>query len=458
MSREGDLIHTATFTHAKIGRVDQPITMEVRQSTTEKVDGTPVSFSSTVNAATMSTKTRGNIENGKVTIVSSQFGMEQRQTFDFDPTGLMTWGMFRESVVQGFEPDTTYALKAFAPDLRLDAPVDVKVVVGDWEDYEYKGTQRGLKVVTTMGTPMGEFALTSWVDKAGIPQRSIIPMPGMGNLEVFAVDQEKALADFVPPEMFMTSTVAARTRIDRAKVNEIEYRISTKVKGHELGEFPITGMQHLKSGDPGKINLVVRRQKHQKTAQVAATLSPTELEEYTGSNLMMNIKDPDLIAIARKGAGGETDPYKLADNLRKFVTDYISDKSLDVGFATASEVCRRKEGDCSEHGVLLAALGRICGLPSRVVVGLAYVPLFGRQQDIFGYHMWTQFYIDGRWVDVDAALEETECSPARIAMAVSSLKNAGMADLSLPMLKKIGAIEVEVVKIDGKSVGRSAGD
>ena len=114
---------------------------------------------------------------------------------------------------------------------------------------------------------------------------------------------------------------------------------------------------------------------------------------------------------------------------------------------TASEVCRRREGDCSEHGVLLAALGRLNGLPSRVVVGLAYVSSFGAKRDIFGYHLWTQFHINGRWVDYDAALNEATCSPTRIAFATSSLKNAGLADLSLPLLSKIGSIDIDIVEV-----------
>ncbi len=130
------------------------------------------------------------------------------------------------------------------------------------------------------------------------------------------------------------------------------------------------------------------------------------------------------------------------------MTEYVTTKSLNIGFATAGEVARTREGDCSEHGVLLAALGRINNLPSRVAVGLAYVPVFGNQDDIFGYHMWTQFYIGGRWVDFDAALRETDCRPTCIAFAVSSLKNAGMADLSLPLINKIGAIDIDILDIE----------
>jgi hypothetical protein len=51
-------------------------------------------------------------------------------------------------------------------------------------------------------------------------------------------------------------------------------------------------------------------------------------------------------------------------------------------------------------------------------------------------------------VDFDAALRETDCSPTRIAFAVSSLKNAGMADLSLPLINKIGAIEIDILDVE----------
>lgn len=163
---------------------------------------------------------------------------------------------------------------------------------------------------------------------------------------------------------------------------------------------------------------------------------------------MINTDDPELKKLAKEATGGEKDPYKLADKLRQFVTEYVASKNLNIGFATASEVARNKEGDCSEHGVLLAALARINGLPSRVVVGLAYVPIFGKQDDIFGYHMWTQVYIDGRWLDIDAALRETVCSPIRLAFATSSLKSAGLAELSLPLLDKIGAIDIDVLEIE----------
>ncbi|MHC4698640.1 MAG: transglutaminase-like domain-containing protein, partial [Planctomycetota bacterium] len=195
------------------------------------------------------------------------------------------------------------------------------------------------------------------------------------------------------------------------------------------------------------IEIVVTRQPHKPRPGGNPEPPTGDMSEYLDGNLMINIADPQLIELAKRAAGREEEPFALADTLRRFVTDYVATKSLNIGFATASEVCRMKEGDCSEHAVLLAALGRLKGLPSRVVVGLVYVPRLGGRSDVFGYHMWTQFMIDGVWFDVDAALRETDCSPTRIAFATSSLKDAGLADLSLPLLSKIGGITIDILDI-----------
>ncbi len=255
----------------------------------------------------------------------------------------------------------------------------------------------------------------------------------------------------------MKTVIKAKKAIDAKSTNRVKYRVRATKPDIDLTELPATGMQTLAEQTDHWVELIVERQRHKPVKPQASAagdspgtgrLEADQLAEYLESNLMINTADPKLIDLARRAAGGETEPYALVDKLRRFVTDYVEAKTLNVGFATASEVCRTKEGDCSEHSVLLAALGRLNRLPSRVVVGLAYVQAFGGQDHIFGYHMWTQFYIDGRWIDVDAALKETVCSPTRIAFAASSLKNTGLADLSLPLLFKIGAIDIDILEIE----------
>ncbi len=449
MAREGNLINTDMTMVVEIARANQRIKISVTQQTSETVAGAPLGFASTQDVSVMHTTMKGTIKDGKVTIVSSQYGMEKTETFDFPSEAIMTWGSLRENLLRGFKPGTQYTLKVYAPEVRWDDAVPTRYAIGEWEELSGRGGKmRGQKVTLVMETPGGPIETVSWVDQYGSPVKAVVLLPGMGNLEIITADQKTALADFVPPELFMTTTIKAKRVLDPKATYRVKYRITSKSPDVEIGEFPTTGMQTIEKRGEGAVELVLTRQSHKPTQRPPHEPKAADMAEFLDSNLMINIDDPELIGLAKKAADGETEPFALADKLRRFVTRYVKKKSLDVGFATASEVCRNREGDCSEHGVLLAALGRLCGLPSRVVVGIAYVPVFGERTDIFGYHMWTQFFIDGRWIDVDAALRETVCSPTRIAFATSSLKYAGMADLSLPLLTKIGAIDIDILEVE----------
>lgn len=450
-AREKDRIITSTEFHIKIGRADQPVVMDTMQKSFETILGEPLGFESEMRFSQVKSAMRAAIKDGKITIVSSQFGMDQTQVFDYPKDAILAWGLFREQVTRGFAPGTKYSLKTYSAELRLDDAVTAHVSVGDWEEFAVRDRKlKGQKVTVTLEAPTGSLDMVSWVNKDGLPLRSRVAMPGMGDMEMYSVSQAEALAAFVPTEMFMTTVLKANRRIDPDKTQTIRYRIRAKSEASDLGSIPQTDSQKVTKVDDATVDVTVSRLSH---ASGSGTPAPSaaddpKLSEYLASNLMMNTKDDKLIELARKAAGSERDPMVLADKLRRFVTEYVETKSLNVGFASASEVARTREGDCSEHGVLLAALGRLSGLPSRVAVGLAYVPIFGGQDDIFGYHLWTQFYIGGKWVDFDAALRESDCSPIRITFAVSSLKDSGIADLSLPMIGKIGAIDLEIMDIE----------
>jgi transglutaminase-like putative cysteine protease len=76
-----------------------------------------------------------------------------------------------------------------------------------------------------------------------------------------------------------------------------------------------------------------------------------------------------------------------------------------TGHYSALETLDRRAGDCTEAAVLLAALGRSAGIPTRVASGLVY----SRQQyhgvsNAFMPHSWVIAYVDGRWRSFDAAL------------------------------------------------------
>lgn len=91
--------------------------------------------------------------------------------------------------------------------------------------------------------------------------------------------------------------------------------------------------------------------------------------------------------------------------LTRFVEGFIQKKNLSRGLDVASVVATRREGDCTEHAVLLTALARARGVPARVVTGV--VLLSGEDgAHAFG-HAWVEYAHKGRWERADAALPES---------------------------------------------------
>ena len=137
-----------------------------------------------------------------------------------------------------------------------------------------------------------------------------------------------------------------------------------------------------------------------------------------------------------------------------YVSQYITEKNLGVALASASDVARTAQGDCTEHAVLLAAMLRVEKIPSRTVTGLVYVDQFVGKKKIFGYHMWTQAWIkkpgdtEARWVDLDAAMpgEIDTFDATHIALGHSAMDDKdGMVDM-VNASSVIGRLSIKVIE------------
>jgi transglutaminase/protease-like cytokinesis protein 3 len=119
-------------------------------------------------------------------------------------------------------------------------------------------------------------------------------------------------------------------------------------------------------------------------------------------------------------------------------------KNFSQAFATAAEVARSLEGDCTEHAVLLAALCRARKIPARVAFGLVYYP----PQKGFAYHMWNEVWIADRWVPLDATLGLSGIGGDHIKLADSNLAGASAYSAMLPVIQVFGRLDLEVVQAE----------
>ena len=86
----------------------------------------------------------------------------------------------------------------------------------------------------------------------------------------------------------------------------------------------------------------------------------------------------------------------------------------------ASSVLKSKRGFCVSKASLLCALGRACGVPSRIGFATVRNHLATRQlieflgTDLFVYHGFTEFYLDGRWVKATPAFNVELCKRHKV--------------------------------------------
>jgi transglutaminase-like putative cysteine protease len=166
--------------------------------------------------------------------------------------------------------------------------------------------------------------------------------------------------------------------------------------------------------------------------------SANDWRDELGSSLLIQANNPEMVAAARRVIGEEKDPLVAARQLNQWVFRSISKKSFGVGFASALETLRRKEGDCTEHAMLLAGLARAAGIPARVVSGLIYV------RGAFGYHMWTEVF-NGVWVPLDPAFGLDVIDATHIKIATQALSEASTAGAFVPLLDVMGKFDLDVV-------------
>jgi Transglutaminase-like superfamily len=195
--------------------------------------------------------------------------------------------------------------------------------------------------------------------------------------------------------------------------------------------------QTVEKREPGKITIRVRA--HGDSPKPAGIqIHPDNLNPapYIESD------DPLIIKFSKEGVGEATTPQEKARKLTAWVRKHINRKGLTVGFASAKQVAQDRKGDCTEHAVLLAALLRAQDIPSRVAVGIVYTP-----QNVFGYHMWTEAYLND-WTAFDAAMNQDLVDATHIKFSASTLSGKGMTSPFAYMTRLIGKIEVKILEVE----------
>ena len=120
--------------------------------------------------------------------------------------------------------------------------------------------------------------------------------------------------------------------------------------------------------------------------------------------------------------------------------------STDVEYVPASRTAADLRGDCRQYAMLTAALCRAAGLPARTALGLVY-DKDPEKGPILAFHMWTEVFVGGRWMGIDAVWGEGGVGADHLKIA-----DYGWGDTQSPaaltaVARVIGKIKVEVAEV-----------
>jgi transglutaminase-like putative cysteine protease len=181
------------------------------------------------------------------------------------------------------------------------------------------------------------------------------------------------------------------------------------------------------------------------------SLSPTTSHiddaPYLKPNALLQSDDSEVMRLARTIAGDETDGFKAARKLHDWAAANMK-LGLGIAGAPASEVARNRRGTCIAYSILLASLDRAAGIPSRYVMGYAYV------EGIWGAHAWTEILVNAQWIPLDSALYRPGIADAARFQFASYALDDQMSAANADGARMYGNIDVAVLEytIGGRTV------
>ncbi len=438
LERSKDRITTKNKTHIEMGRENLTIQVNAAGETTETLDGKPLTFQADMELAGNKTIYRGSFNKTLVTMQITQGGQTVNHKFTAPADTVMAWGDFLAACKYLKQPGATYTTHTFDPQAGPGKVGATQVTVVGPTSAKIAGkTVNGIKTISK-NEDLGPYPITSIFDPQGYMIATEMQI-GVLKLQLVTSSKKEALANIKAEEIFSNSFVKLARPLNLRPGKNLRLRLSSTGK-EPLPEMPGTSMQKIVARRPGNVILEIAAPG---TKRFASNL-PKPTAANLGSSIYVKLDDPLLVKLANQGAGSARTHAAAADNLCRFVHSYISDKNLATAFSSASETARSKSGDCSEHAVLLAALTRIKKIPSQVVSGLAFVDE-GGPHGSFGYHMWTQVWLNNQWIDLDPTFGQTTPDQTHIALAVQDLADETFAKQSIKFAQFIGQLTIEPV-------------
>jgi len=400
---EDEKVVTTMQMELTISRMGTVLQLRTMESNVETADGRPLSFKTSQGIGTITSKSEGQVgADGKLTVTAVSGGQTTTQTLDWPQGAVLAEGARLLQLQKGLKEGTKYNVRVFeASTLKA---MDAAVEVGPKVKVDLLGRVVELtEVRTTVRMPLaGSITTVSYLDDEMEAMKTVTAVLGM-KLEMVTCTKEVALSEVQPVDFFDRFLLKSPVPLAGvAGARSITYELSP-TSGQELA-IPERPYQKVKRAADGTVVVTVTAAKAPRGATFPYEGDDKSARSAMGPTRYLESDNEAVVALARKAVGDTKDAAAAIRRIERFVRGYITTKSLSVGYASAAEVAAGREGDCTEHAVLAAAMCRAVGIPAQVASGVAYAAGLGEKKHIFGPHAWVRAYVGDQWIGLDAAM------------------------------------------------------
>jgi transglutaminase-like putative cysteine protease len=338
-------------------------------------------------------------------------------------------------------------------ELSINRLINTQVDVKDHEEVELLGgvRKRLLRVEVRpdrlrdeQGNPIPLPTQTLWLDEKLAPARSQVDVPGLGTMVLFRSTQSGVMQPApvaTLTDIGISQLLPLNRRIARPyETKSALYRITFKGEVDPETAFARGGRQQIKNVQGNTLDLYVRAS----SGPVPRTDQKIG-DEFLQSSYFINRDDAQVRTHARRAAGTETDPWRKALLIEKWVHQNMRTTN-DEALATADHVARTLQGDCTEYAMLTAAMCRAEGIPSRTAIGLVYADVENRP--VMAFHMWTEVWVQGQWLSLDATLGRGYAGATHLKITDHSWHDTRTVTPLLPVVRVLGKMAIQVVTVD----------
>jgi hypothetical protein len=331
-------------------------------------------------------------------------------------------GIIEALAATDLKPGDRYAFHIFDP--ASMGQTDLVVEVMDQEVINSNGSMRPATKVSLNFKGLSQLA---WIGKQG----DVVREQGLLGISLVKTDRKGALEEPVNesvPDFTRAASVASNVLLDNVAALD---GLKIKIQGVTTQNLQLRGgRQIFKDG-------VLTVEKESLT-DLAPELPPQSLpaleKAFLRPSPFIQSDDRRIQDQSREilGTDAAAPPLIRARKLVDWVHTHIEKRPV-LSLPDALSTLENRMGDCNEHAVLLAALARAAGIPTRIEAGLVY--LNGR----FYYHAWDLMYL-GRWVTADAVFGQLPADVSHLRLIT------GSSERQLDLLGVIGKLRLTVIQ------------